>query len=242
MLGIDSRERPARRSTSGVGAQAGYEYSTQARAPLGLSSSTTTAVFEMDTAFLNRVGITSGWGYVDYNFYPDKDKYPWFRRISPFTFSQGGRDRVRRRRRVHQRHRACGCSFTRQGFCAIDGSYGYETWAGQRFDGRARPHVRQVQLFRWLRPTASIMFGDAVYYDDIDPFQGVGADVSAGATLPAQRPLLAGLEYTRVAFDRADHRRARLHLDIVNSRTTYQFSRNSPSAPSSSTTARSTGC
>ena len=30
--------------------------------------------FQMDTAFINRVGITSGWGYAEYNFYPPKTK------------------------------------------------------------------------------------------------------------------------------------------------------------------------
>jgi hypothetical protein len=48
----------------------------------------------MDTAFLNRTGVTGSWVYVDYNFYPDKDKHSWIRRIVPFTFLQGGRDRV----------------------------------------------------------------------------------------------------------------------------------------------------
>jgi hypothetical protein len=36
----------------------------------------------METAFYNRVGFTSGWGYAEYNFYPDKTRYPWLRRVS----------------------------------------------------------------------------------------------------------------------------------------------------------------
>ena len=62
-------------------------------------------LFVMDTAFLNRTGVTGAWMYVDYNFYPDKDKHSWIRRIVPFTFLQNGRDRVAGWRRIRQRHR-----------------------------------------------------------------------------------------------------------------------------------------
>ncbi len=43
--------------------------------------------FRMDTAFYNRVGITSGWAYTDWNFYPDK-RFKWVKRITPFVYSQ----------------------------------------------------------------------------------------------------------------------------------------------------------
>ena len=59
----------------------------------------------MDTAFMNRVGFTIGWGYTDYNFYPDKDRHPWVRRISPFTFVQGGQRSHPGRRRLRRRQR-----------------------------------------------------------------------------------------------------------------------------------------
>ena len=37
--------------------------------------------FRMDTAFINRVGITAGWGYAEHNFYPPKTKQ-WLLKVA----------------------------------------------------------------------------------------------------------------------------------------------------------------
>ncbi len=87
----------------------------------------------MDTAFLNRVGITSGWGYVDYSFYPDKTKYPWIRRISPFTFLQTGHDRIAGGDEIIS-VTGVRLSFTRQGFVRVDRIFGQEPWQHQEFE------------------------------------------------------------------------------------------------------------
>ena len=91
-LASTTREPHAAESTSGIGAQAGYEFSTRRLTVVGYGEHYDRD-FEMQTAFINRVGITSGWGFAEYNFYPDKDRYAWLRRVSAFSFTQGGRDR-----------------------------------------------------------------------------------------------------------------------------------------------------
>ena len=98
-----------------------------------VTASTTTADFQMETAFINRVGITSGWGYAEYSFYPDKTKYPWLRKISPFSFTQGARDRNAKGNDLVQVS-GIRLYFTRQGFFRFDRLDGYEPWAGQQFD------------------------------------------------------------------------------------------------------------
>src|SRR5688572_25727919 len=50
--------------------------------------------FQMDTAFVNRVGLTRTWNYGDVSFYPDQKKYPWLKRVSPFVWGQYAEDRV----------------------------------------------------------------------------------------------------------------------------------------------------
>ncbi|HET9262462.1 MAG TPA: DUF5916 domain-containing protein, partial [Vicinamibacterales bacterium] len=92
VLASQSRAPGTAESRSGIGAQAGYDYSTQRLVLTGFAEHYDPE-FRMDTAFINRVGITSGWGFAQYSFYPDKARYPWLRRISPFSFTQGGRDR-----------------------------------------------------------------------------------------------------------------------------------------------------
>ena len=134
----------------------------------------------MDTAFLNRAGVTGSWVYVDYNFYPDKDKHSWIRRIVPFTFLQGGRDRMQGGDEYISVTGAR-LSFTRQGFFRVDMLFSQEPWQGREFEGVRGRMFGNVQLFRWLRPYSNINLGDAMYYDEIDPFLGKSVNVSAGA-------------------------------------------------------------
>ena len=67
--------------------------------------------------------------------------------------------------------------------------------------------------------------GYATYYDEADPFQGRSASVSAFATIQPNSRLSESIEWQRVDFNRADTRADVYDVVIVNSRTTYQFSR-----------------
>jgi hypothetical protein len=223
LLASNSRRLAAEDTTSGVGAQAAYNYSTRRWGASGTFEHYD-AGFQMDTAFMNRVGVTGGWVFLERNFYPDNTRHPWLRRFSLFTFSQGGRDEF-----------AGGSEFlalggirlamTRQGNLRVDYMTGHEHWAGQRFT-RGRPRISgNVQLFRWLAFEAFFARGDSVFYDATDPFQGRATDFSGGVTLQPSGRLSQSINYQRVAFDRAATSERVYTLDIVNTRTTYQFSR-----------------
>jgi hypothetical protein len=223
LLGSSSRAPHAADSTSGVGAQAGYEYSTKRLVVIGYGEHYDRG-FQMETAFINRVGFTSGWGYAEYSLYPDKNKYPWLRRVSPFSFTQGGRDRNAQGNDLLQVS-GIRLRFTRQGFFRFDRQDGYEPWAGQQFDRGAWRVQGQVQFFRWLSMDAQHRFGKAVYYDAEQPFQGRSDDSSVGMTLQPSGRFSQALSYRRVAFDREATGERVYDLDILYSRTTYQFSR-----------------
>jgi hypothetical protein len=178
----------------------------------------------MDTAFMNRVGVTGGWAYIERNFYPDNARHPWLRRFTVFSFSQGGSDDI-----------AGGGEFltlagirmamTRQGNLRIDQMIGHEHWAGQRFK-RGRPRISgNMQIFRWLSVDGFFGRGHAVFYDPTLPFQGRSLDISGGMTLQPSGRLAQSIRYQRVAFDAADTGARIYTLDIVNTRTTYQFTR-----------------
>jgi hypothetical protein len=178
----------------------------------------------MDTAFINRVGVTGGWGYLELNFYPDNTRHPWLRRFTIFTFSQGGRDEF-----------AGGSEFlalagirmalTRQGNLRIDQMVGHEHWAGRRFK-RGRPRISgNMQVFRWLAVDGFFGTGHSILYDPVDPFQGHSTDFSGGVTLQPSGRFAQSVRYQRVAFDRATTNDRVYTLDIVNTRTTYQFTR-----------------
>jgi hypothetical protein len=223
LLASDTRAPRATESRSGVGAQAGYEYSTRRLVLVGFGEHYDRD-FEMETAFINRVGITSGWGFAEYNFYPPQAKIPWLRRISPFSFTQGGTDRNAGGDELLQVS-GIRFSFTRQGFLRFDRFDGFETWARQRFERGNWRSFGSVQLFRWLSLDGNYMFGDAVFYDPDTPFQGRQRNWRIGATLQPSGRLSQALSYQRVEFDRASTGERVYDLDIINSRTTYQFSR-----------------
>jgi hypothetical protein len=220
-----SRTRPRRAGeiTTGVGTSAGYFYNTRSVA-VGGSVEHYDPGFQMDTAFLKRVGITSGWVYGERSFYPDKSKWPWLLRVAPFAFTQGGSDKTVGGNDFIE---VVGSrvNFTRQGFVRVDRSWGFETWAGRRFPrGRLRSWGN-VQLYRWLKLEARRESGRAVYYDPTSPFEGDSATSSAGFTLQPNGRLSQTLSYEHVVFDRRATGERVYTLDIVNSKTIFQFTR-----------------
>ncbi len=222
VLGSMSKDPATGRSSSGVGAQAGYEYSTRKLVISGFAEHYD-ADFQMDTAFINRVGISSGWGYAQYSFYPTRTK-KWLLRISPFSFTQGGRDENARGNDLLQ-VTGFRMNFSRQGFLRFDRFDGFEAWAGQRFD-RARWRLQgSVQLYRWLSADGQYFFGDAVFYDPTDPYQGRSYDGRVGVTLQPSGRFSQTFNYRRLSFDRASSGERVYDLDLIYSRTTYQFSR-----------------
>ena len=137
VLGVDHRRSGRGRPSSGVGAAGQLQLQLAARRTCQTQVEHYDRDFVMDTAFLNRIGITGGWGYVDYSFYPDKDKHSWIRRITPFTFLQGGRDRVQDGDE-YVSVTGVRLSFTRQGFFRVDKSFGAGAVAGPRVRERPR--------------------------------------------------------------------------------------------------------
>jgi hypothetical protein len=214
------RLAPPRR---GLGAQASYSYSTRTWSAAGTVEHFDDG-FEMDTAFVNRVGVSGGWAFVERNFYPDNRRHPWLRRVSLFTFHQGGRDEGA----GGGEYLALGglrLAMTRQGNLRVDYLVGHEHWAGQRFP-RGRPRVSaNMQVLRWLAFDLFAAGGHAVYYDPLAPFRGRVREWSGGLTLQPSGRLAQSLRYQRVAFDRAATGERVYTLDIVNTRTAYQFTR-----------------
>jgi Domain of unknown function (DUF5916)/Carbohydrate family 9 binding domain-like len=223
VLASTTRAPRADQSKSGIGAQAGYEYSSRRLTVVGYGEHYDKD-FEMQTAFINRVGITGGWGYAEYSFYPSKDRYPWLRKIAPFSFTQGGKD-VNAGGNELLQVTGVRVSLTRQGFLRFDRFDGFETWAHQQFDRGNWRSQGSVQLYRWLSLDGQLFTGKAVFYDPDNPFQGHVRDGRFGFNLQPSGRFSQAVSYRRVAFDRESNGERVYDLDIVNSRTTYQFSR-----------------
>jgi len=206
---------------SGVGLQANY-FSNSKRMTLGGQIEHYDRGFAMDTAFYNRVGFTNGWGYAEYNFYPDKSRYPWLRRVSPFAFISGGRDRVQH---GDERLAVFGgrLRLTRQGFFRADRIIGREPWQGRQYDTSRWRAMGEVQLQRWISLDAQWDTGGAIYYDQVLPFAGHSRNASVGTTFQPTGRFSEQVNLTRVVFDHADTGARVYSVNIVNTRTTYQF-------------------
>lgn len=216
-----SHRREQAGSVSGFGGQARYNYSTR-RWAFASHLEHYDRGFQMDTAFLNRVGDTNAWVYGELNFYPDKAKWPWLRRIQPFTFNQATHDRIQRGDEFFT-IQAVRLFFTRQGFVRLDRITGHEPFAGHRFKTNRWRVQSNAQLFRWLRVYANANEGFATFYDPVAPYQGRSSDVSAGFTLQPSGRFSEAIDFERVAFDRESTGERVYTIHVLNTKTAYQF-------------------
>ena len=198
--------------------------------------------FEMATAFINRVGITERVGVRRAQFLSRQDASP----VAPAHYAvlvHPGRPRSIAGGNELLQVAGVRFNFTRQGFLRVDQSFGFEHWAGERFE-RGRPRAfGSVQLYRWLALNGNVSTGRAVFYDPIDPFQGRSTRVRRRRHAAAERP--------PVAVDRLPARRVRPRSPPASASTPSTSSTRrrrissrarSPSAASCSTTARATAC
>jgi hypothetical protein len=180
--------------------------------------------FQMDTAFVNQTGVTQGWSFVAPSFYPDPKKTPWLKRIVPFVFTRYGRDRVQGGSgyfvlpgiRVHT---------TRQGFFRVDAGWGREPWAEQVFPTSQVRMMGGAQPFRWLNVFAQARFSRSIYYDPNEPYSGRERSYQAEVSLQPSSRFNQSVSWSRVRFDRASTGENVYTVDILNTRTTFQFDR-----------------
>ena len=205
----------------GFGAQGQYGYSTR-RVNIAGAVEHFDRGFQMETAFINRVGITRGWQYGEIQFYPnEKSRYGWIKRIAPFAWGTAARDRVQN---GTDPFGLAGVrfNFTRQGNLRLDFGRGRETFGGQRFVvGRA--HVDGgAQLTRWLRLSGAYQRGPGILYDAANPSGGTSTYRNLGVNWQPNAKLSHNLGYTFVSFDEPTGGRV-YDVHIVNLRNTYQF-------------------
>ena len=119
----------------------------------------------MDTAFINRVGVTRGWQYQALNFYPSHPSYKWIKRINPFVWVSGAEDRNQGGTEVFYLP-AVRFNFTRSGYLRVDYGTGHETFAGRKFEIGRVMIDGGVQITRWLNVGGGTQAGPAIFYDD----------------------------------------------------------------------------
>jgi hypothetical protein len=206
----------------GSAAQATYNYDTH-RLQVISQLENYDRDFQMDTAFYNRTGFTSGWTFVDLSFYPQKENRFGIIRVHPFFWTKYGHDRTQG---GQERFQLTGVrfNFTRQGFLDVDYAHGYEAWAGQRFrSGHPFGTFGNVQLFRWLHVGGNFHVGWGPYYDPVNPYLGKAITGGVSGTWQPNQHFSQSLDYNTEYFNRASSGERVFAVNIVNLKTTYQF-------------------
>jgi hypothetical protein len=209
-------------SSSGIGTQGSYFYNTN-RFSVGGQLEHYDRGFRMDTAFINRVGLTRGWQYQDLNFYPSHRRYQWIKRINPFFWVAAGKDRVQGGTESFYLP-AVRFNFTRAGNLRLDYGNGHETFAGRQFDVGRMMVDGGVQIMRWLNIGGSAQRGPAIFYDADAPFQGDRRSASMRIGLQPNSRVNSNTTYSFVTFKNRSTGLNVYRVHIVNLRNTYQFS------------------
>ena len=221
----DARDTRDGDAALGVGAQVNYSYETQKWCASG-SAEHYDRDFQMDTAFINRVGITSGWALRRAQLLSGQDAVSVAPPRARSSFTQGGRDRIAGGGDLLA---VAGVrfNFTRQGFLRVDRIDRLRALGRPALRARPAARVRQraaVPLAGPRRRTVSAGARSSTIRSIRS--RAARATFGVGIDAAAERPACRrSCRYERVAFDRASTGERVYTIDIVNTRTTYQFTR-----------------
>jgi hypothetical protein len=113
--------------------------------------------------------------------------------------------------------------FTRQGFLRVDTAIGQEPWAGRTFRTSQTQIIGEAQLTGWLYAGVRAAFNRAIYYDPVAPFAGNQRSYSADLGLQPSARFNQSFSFSRVEFDRRSDGSRVYTVNLVNTRTTFQF-------------------
>jgi hypothetical protein len=222
-LSTSTRSPEGTETRSGLGGQAYYSYESKGLVVASQMEHYDRG-FQMDTAFLNQVGITQGWTYVAPSFYPDAKRYGWFKRFTPFYWVQYGDDLLQGGK-TWTMVQGVRMNFTRQGFFRADYAFGEQPWVGQTFRVRNTRIWGEGQVLRWLYVFARTTFGRSIFYDPALPYLGRERTHTVEITLQPSARLNQKVSYDHVKFDRLDDGARVFTVDVLNTQTTFQLDR-----------------
>ena len=212
---------PGGAASRGAGAQGSYNYNTRRFTVAGQLEHYDKG-FRMDTAFLNRVGMTRGWQYEEVQFYPDPQRHGWLKRVAPFFWVTSATDRVQGGTELYVLP-GIRFNFTRAGSLRLDFGRGHETFAHRRFETGQLSANGGIQIKRWLNLSGSISKGPSTFYDTENPYQGDRRSSSFTIGLQPNARVSNRISYNFVTFDRRSTGENVYEVHIINTRNTYQF-------------------
>ncbi|MBN1562099.1 carbohydrate binding family 9 domain-containing protein [candidate division KSB1 bacterium] len=180
--------------------------------------------FNMETAFYQRTGFSRATVYLGPNFYPDEKKQAWIRRINPFVFTYLLHD-LETQQDDFLLVLALRSFWTRQGMLRFDYIALKEYWKIQSFNQYLWRAMANAQATNWLNFNACISQGKTIYYDEENPYLGDDLSYSLGLTLQPNTKFTQSFDLYHETFCEPVSGRKEYEINIINSRTTYQFNK-----------------
>ncbi|MDH5715793.1 MAG: DUF5916 domain-containing protein, partial [Candidatus Aminicenantes bacterium] len=180
--------------------------------------------FRMDSAFFERIGISSGKIWIGPSFYPNPEKVSWLKRINPnfiavylHDFTTNMDDRFL--------SLSTEFNFTKQGYLEIGYILESESWVNQTFEQANFELNGGVQITNWLRLGGNFFRGDRIYYDPVNPYLGWGNSGGINFTFQPSVKLSQYFEFYHTDLYRSSDDQKIYEVNIFNTRTTYQFNK-----------------
>jgi hypothetical protein len=180
--------------------------------------------FRMDSAFYLQNGITRFTGFIAPSFYPRPENALKLTRVSPVLYGYYSHNRFSGLNDVYLQP---GIRFylPRNSYVELDFTYLREGWLGQSYDQSLWEAYWGTVPSRRLNLHGSVGYGTALRYDSAAPFLGRKINFHIGAQYQPNDRISQVFEYTYQDFHRADDKEHVFDLNIVVSRTTYQFNK-----------------
>jgi hypothetical protein len=178
--------------------------------------------FKTEVGYLTRTGVLMLPTEIAYMHYP---KSGVLQMISPLYW---GRHTLDINSNLVESYNLLAIRFfmPRQTELRIDGFFGNEVFAGQRFNRGALGIQGQSQLIKQLALTFSFRRGKYIYYDPQAPFQGKGTRAAVGLVFQPTVKINSQFDISYADFFRGADNKKVYDYTILRNRTTFQFNRN----------------
>ncbi len=178
--------------------------------------------FQMDTAYYQRSGITTAKFYLQTRIVPDAKKLPWFLGFTPTMYGALIHDKVSGMDDKELMFEGY-LNFILKGQLGGYFYLGQECWAGRAFQRSTAQVSVSLQPFKWLNLHSCYGFGNAIYYDPVDPFLGHRTQLHLNVTLQPTKNLNLFGEHVISRFRRPKTGDKVYDQGIWRGRLTYQF-------------------
>jgi hypothetical protein len=180
--------------------------------------------FRMDSAFYLQNGFTRFTGFISPQFYPKSGNRFGLSRISTALYGYYSHNLFNGLNDIYLEP-SIRFVLPRNSYIGLEYTYFKEGWLDRSFDQNQLGMFWGTVPSRRLNLHGSVNYGTALRYDFSDPFLGNKFNFHIGTQYQPTNRITQAIEYTYQDFRRADNKKRVFNLNILVSRTTYQFNK-----------------